>query len=347
MEATGVYWKPVWHLLEGQFALTLANAAAVRNVPGRKSDVNDATWLADLLAHGLIRGSFVPPAPIQQLRDLTRTRKQLVREIGQHTQRLQKTLEDAHVKITGVISNLLGVSGRAILRGIISGETDPERLLALTSRLQAPRQRLLDGLQGAVTDHHRFLLRLHLDHVEGLEKLVREVETQMEQVLGPFDEPYQRLMSIPGVSHTVAQTLLAEIGPDMSRFPSPAHLRSWAGLCPRIDQSAGKSRSNRLRHGNPWLKTVLVQAAWAASRSKDTYLRSQFFRLRSRRGPKKAAVAVAASILTAAYFILRDGVDYKDLGPHYLDQLDKDKAAQRLTRRLHDLGYQVEIRPAA
>lgn len=347
MEATGVYWKPVWHLLEGQFALTLANAAAVRNVPGRKSDVNDATWLADLLAHGLIRGSFVPPAPIQQLRDLTRTRKQLVREIGQHTQRLQKVLEDAHVKITGVISNLLGVSGRAILRGIISGETDPERLLALTSRLQAPRQRLLDGLQGAVTDHHRFLLRLHLDHVEGLEKLVREVETQMEQVLGPFGEPYQRLMGIPGVSHTVAQTLLAEIGSDMSRFPSPAHLRSWAGLCPRMDQSAGKSRSNRLRHGNPWLKTVLVQAAWAASRSKDTYLRSQFFRLRSRRGPKKAAVAVAASILTAAYFILRDGVDYKDLGPHHLDQLDKDKAAQRLTRRLQDLGYQVELRPAA
>jgi transposase len=347
MEATGVYWKPVWHLLEGQFALTLANAAAVRNVPGRKSDVNDATWLADLLAHGLIRGSFVPPAPIQQLRDLTRTRKQLVREIGQHTQRLQKTLEDAHLKITGVISDLLGVSGRAILRGIIAGETDPERLLALTSRLQAPRQRLLDGLQGAVTDHHRFLLRLHLDHIEGLEKLVREVEAQMEPLLGPLDEPYQRLLSIPGVSRIVAQTLLAEIGPDMSRFPSPAHLRSWAGLCPRMDQSAGKSRSNRLRHGNHWLKTVLVQAAWAASRSKDTYLRSQFFRLRSRRGPKKAAVAVAASILTAAYFILRDGLDYKDLGPHYLDRLDKDKAAQRLTRRLRDLGYQVELRPAA
>jgi transposase len=347
MEATGVYWKPVWHLLEGQFALTLANAAAVRNVPGRKSDVNDATWLADLLAHGLIRGSFVPPAPIQQLRDLTRTRKQLVREIGQHTQRLQKTLEDAHVKITGVISDLLGVSGRAVLRGIIAGETDPERLLALTSRLQAPRQRLLDGLQGAVTDHHRFLLRLHLDHIEGLEKLVREVEAQMEQLLDPFDEQFQRLLSIPGVSRIVAQTLLAEIGPDMSRFPSPAHLRSWAGLCPRMDQSAGKSRSNRLRHGNHWLKTVLVQAAWAASRSKDTYLRSQFFRLRSRRGPKKAAVAVAASILTAAYFILRDGLDYKDLGPHYLDRLDKDKAAQRLTRRLRDLGYQVDLRPAA
>lgn len=348
MEATGVYWKPVWHLVEGEFALTLANAAAVRNVPGRKSDVSDAAWLADLLAHGLIRASFVPPSPIQQLRDLTRTRKQLVREVNQHTLRLQKTLEDGNVKITGVISDLLGVSGRAILRGFIEGETDPERLLQLArGRLKAPRQRLLDGLQGAVTDHHRFLLRLHLDHIEGLEKLIREVEAQVEKLLAPFAESYRRLQTIPGVSHRVAQTLLAEIGADMSRFPTSSHLISWAGLCPRLDESAGKSRSNRLRHGNSWLKTVLVQAAWAAARSKDTYLHSQFLRLRSRRGPQKAVVAVAASILTAAYFILRDGSEYKELGPHYLDQLDKTKMAQRLTRRLQSLGYEVELRAVA
>ena len=348
MEATGVYWKPVWHLLEGEFGLTLANAAAVRNVPGRKSDVNDATWLSDLLAHGLIRDSFVPPAPIQQLRDLTRTRKQLVREVCQHTQRLQKTLEDGNVKITGVISDLLGVSGRAILRGLIEGETDPERLLQLAGgRLKAPRQRLLDGLQGAVTDHHRFLLRLHLNHIEGLEQLIREVEAQIESLLDPFRDAYQRLQTIPGVSRVVAQTLLAEIGADMSHFPSSAHLVSWAGLCPRLDESAGKGRSKRLRHGDGWLKPVLVQAAWAASRSKDTYLHSQFVRLRSRRGPKKAVVAVAASILTAAYFILRDGVVYKDLGPHYLEHLDKTKTAKRLAQRLQNLGYQVELRPAA
>lgn len=348
MEATGVYWKPVWHLLEGEFGLTLANAAAVRNVPGRKSDVSDAAWLSDLLAHGLIQASFVPPTPIQHLRDLTRTRKQLVREVNQHTLRLQKTLEDANVKITGVISDLLGASGRAILRGFIAGETDPERLLDLSrGRLKAPKQRLLDGLQGAVTDHHRFLLRLHLDHIEGLEKGIGEVEAQIEKLLVPFAEAYRRLQTIPGVSHRVAQSLLAEIGPDMSRFPTSAHLLSWAGLCPRMDESAGKRRSNRVRHGNAWLKTMLVQAAWAATRTKDTYLHSQFLRIRSRRGSKKAVIAVAASILTAAYFILRDGSEYRELGPRYLEQLNKTKSVQRLTRRLESLGFEVQLRQVA
>lgn len=348
MEATGVYWRPVWHVLAGQFELTLANAREVRNVPGRKSDVNDATWLADLLAHGLIRSSFVPPAPIQNLRDLTRTRKQLVGEVGRHTQRLQKVLESANVKITGVITDLLGVSGRAILRGLIEGETDPERLLELTrGRLKAPRQRLLDGLQGAVTDHHRFLLRLHLDHIEELEGVIAEVESQIDRELAPFRPLVERLDTIPGVNRVVAQALLAEIGPEMNRFPSPAHLISWAGLCPRMDESAGKRRSTRLRYGNPWLKTLLIQAAWGASRAKNTYLRSQFLRLRGRRGPKKAIVAVAASILTAAYFILRDGVGYKELGSQYLDRLDRSKTAQRLARRIQELGYEIELKDAA
>lgn len=348
MESTGVYWKPVWHLLEGEFSLTLANAATVRNVPGRKSDVSDAAWVSDLLAHGLIPASFVPPTPIQYLRDLTRTRKQLVREVNQHTLRLQKTLEDANVKITGVISDLLGASGRAVLRGFIAGETDPQRLLELTrGRLKAPRQRLLDGLQGAVTDHHRFLLRLHLDHVESLEKRIGEVEEQIEALLVPFAEAYRRLQTIPGVSHRVAQTLLAEIGPDMSRFPSAAHLVSWAGLCPRMDESAGKRRSSRVRHGNGWLKTILVQAAWASTRTKDTYLHSQFLRIRSRRGSKKAIIAVAASILTAAYYILRDGSEYRELGPHYLEQLQQAKSAQHLKRRLERLGYEVQLKKVA
>lgn len=348
LESTGVYWKPVWHVLESDFRLTLANAAEVRNVPGRKSDVNDAMWLADLLAHGLIRGSLVPPTPIQQLRDLTRTRKQFARQAAQHTQRLQKALEDANVKITGVISDVLGVSGRAILRGLIEGETDPERLLELAQgRLKAPRQRLLEGLQGTVTPHHRFLLRLHLDHIEGIERSMAEIEKQIEEQIAPFQEQILRLKEIPGISDLVAWTLLAEIGADMSRFPTSAHLISWAGLCPRRDESAGKHRSTRLRQGNRWLKPVLVQTAWAATRSRDTYLRSQFLRLRSRCGPKKAVIAVAASLLTAAYFVLRDGVEYKDLGPHYLDQLDKTRTAQRLARRIRQLGYDVDLKPAA
>ena len=348
LEATGVYWKPVWHLLEDRFELVLANAGEIRNVPGRKSDVNDATWIADLLAHGLIRASFVPPRPIQELRDLTRTRKQLVRQVAQATLRIQKTLEDANVKITGVISDVLGASGRALLRAWIAGETEPEKLLAQTTgRLRAPRERLLEGLRGQVTDHHRFLLQLHLSQIESLEALIADLDTRIEEALDPFRAHVERLTSVPGISTTVASVILAEIGADMSRFPTAGHLISWAGLCPRMDESAGKRRSTRLRKGAPWLKTVLVQAAWAASRKKDGYLRAQFLRLRSRRGPQKAIVAVAASLLTAVYFILHEQTTYQDLGGDYFDRLDKQRALNSLLRRLHHLGYEVDLRPAA
>lgn len=252
MEATGVYRKPVWHVLEGRFELLLVNPGHARNVPGRKSDMNDAHWLADLLAHGLIRASFVPPQPIQELRDLTRTRKQLVRQIARHTLRIQKTLEDANLKLTGVISNLLGTSGRAILKALIAGETDPERLLDhTTGKLKAPRQRLLDGLQGMVTDHHRFMLKLHLRQIDSLETAISQLERQMEKLLRPFRERVEQLVTIPGVSDTVAQVLTAEIGLDMTRFPTSGHLVSWAGLCPRVDESAGKRRSNRCARGLP------------------------------------------------------------------------------------------------
>jgi len=244
MEATGVYWKPVWHVLEGRFELLLVNPAHARNVPGRKSDVSDAHWLADLLAHGLIRPSFVPPEPIQELRDLTRTRKQLVRQVARHTLRIQKTLEDANLKITGVVSDLLGASGRAILRALIAGESDPERLLEhTTGRLRASRERLLDGLQGMVTEHHRFMLRLHLRQIEALEAGIAQLERQIARLLRPFRSRIEQLTTIPGVSDTVAQVLVAEIGMDMTRFPTPGHLVSWAGLCPRMDESAGKPRS--------------------------------------------------------------------------------------------------------
>jgi transposase len=348
MESTGIFWKPVWHVLEGQFELVLANAMHVRQIPGRKTDVNDATWLADLLAHGLIRGSFVPPAPIHELRDLTRTRKQLVREVAQHTLRLQKILEDANLKLTAVVSDILGVSGRAILTALIAGEQDPERLTDLArGRLKASRATLVDALHGRVTDHHRFMLQLHLAQIDGLEAAIRTVEARLGEALAPFRAAVERLITMPGVSQTVARVILAEVGLDMTRFPTAGHLVSWAGLCPRLHESAGKRLSNRTRPGAPWLKTTLVQAAWAAVRTQHTYLRAQFLRLKSRRGPKKAILAVAASMLTASYHILKHGVDYRDLGADHFDRRDKAKLARRLIRRLEELGHTVEIRAMA
>ncbi len=348
MEATGVYWKPVWHVLEESFELVLANAMHIKNVPGRKTDVNDATWIADLLAHGLIRGSFVPPTAIQDMRTLMRTRKQLVRERAQHVQRLQKTLEDANIKVASVVSDITGTSGRAMLRALIEGETDPGRLLAVTTgRLRADRKTLAEALRGRIRAPHRFLLKLHLEQIEMLEKAVDSVDTEVGAVLEPFRAKVARLVTMPGISDIAAQVIVSEIGVDMSRFPTAGHLISWAGLCPRNDESAGKRRSTRLRQGAPWLKTTLTQAAWSAARTKSSYLQAQFLRIKSRRGPKKAIMAVAASMLTAAYYMLRDDVDYRDLGPDYFDRLDRTHAAERLVRRLQNLGFQVEVKAAA
>src|ERR1700722_5845255 len=348
MEATGVYWKPVWHVLEDSFELVLANAMHIKNVPGRKTDVNDAMWIADLLAHGLIRASFVPETPIQDLRTLTRTRKQLVREKAQHVQRIQKTLEDANLKIASAVSDILGKNSRSILRALIDGETDPEKLVAVTDgRLRASHETLVEALRGRVTKHHRFLLKLHLDQIVALEAAVAAVDEEVGSVLDPFRLAVANLTTIPGVSNVVAQVIISEIGLDMSRFSTVGHLISWAGLCPRNDESAGKRRSTRLRMGAPWLKTILVQAAWSATRAKNTYLRAQFQRLKCRRGPKKAIMAVAASILTAVYFMLREGVAYRDLGHDYFDRLDKAKTVNRLLRRLKDLGCEVELKTAA
>jgi len=348
MEATGTYWKAVWHLLEPAFALVLANAAHVKGVPGRKSDVNDAMWIADLLAHGLIRGSFVPPEPIQDVRDLTRTRKQLVREIAQHTQRIQKTLDIANLKITGLISDVLGVTGRSILRALIAGETDPVRLADLArGTLKAKRAALIEALTGRVTAHHRRLLKLHLHLIEQLEAAVAEIDQQLGETLAPFREAVTRLDGVPGINTIAAQAILGEIGLDMTRFPTHEHLVSWACLCRRLDDSAGKRKSTRTRKGAGWLKTVLVQCAWAAVRTKDSYLRAQFLRLRARRGPQKAIVAVAASILTAIYYIVRDGVEYRDLGGRYFETLDQAQITKRLVQRLERLGYRVELQHVA
>jgi transposase len=348
MEATGVYWKPVWHVLEGGFELVLANAMHIKNVPGRKTDVNDATWIADLLAHGLIRASFVPPTSIQEMRTLMRTRKQLVRERAQHVQRIQKTLEDANLKIASVVSDVMGTSGRAILNALIDGEQQPEKLLEVTTgRLHADPQKLIEALRGRVRSQHRFLLKLHLGQIQALEKGIDEIDTEVGSTLDPFREKVARLTTMPGISDVTAQVIVSEIGIDMSRFPTAGHLISWAGLCPRNDESAGKRRSTRLRPGAPWLKTTLNQAAWSAARAKTGYLRAQFLRLKSRRGPKKAIMAVAASMLTAAYYMLRDDVDYRDLGTDYFDRTDRSRAARRLIKRLGDLGYAVEVKDAA
>jgi transposase len=346
MEASGVYWKPVWHVLEDSIELVLANAQHVRNVPGRKSDVNDATWLSDLLAHGLVRGSFVPPTPIQEVRDLSRTRKQLAREIVQHTQRIQKVLEDANIKLASAISNVLGQSGRKILEALIAGETNPDKLVDLCSgRLKASRKQLVEALRGRVTDHHRFLLRLHLGQVDQLQQSVRDLEARMGDALGDFREHLDNLTTIPGVSDTVAHVIAGEVGLDMTRFPTVGHLISWAGLCPRLDESAGKHRSRRIRKGAPWLKTTLVTAAWAAIKTKGSYLKAQFQRLKARRGAKKAIIAVAASMLTAVFHIIRDRVAYRDLGAEHFTKRNQAHVAKRLVKRLEDLGFAVEARP--
>jgi transposase len=347
MEATGVYWKPVWHVLEESCTLVLANAMHIRNVPGRKSDMNDATWIADLLAHGLIRSSFVPPAPIQELRDLTRTRRQLVHEVARHVLRIQKTLEDANLKLTQVMSDIVGVSGRAILNALIAGETDPERLADLTrGRLKATRAVLVDALHGRLTDHHRFMIRVHLAQIDALDSAVASIEARIGDALGPFRAAVSLLTTMPGLSETTARVLIAEIGTDMSRFPTVGHLISWAGFCPRLDESAGKRRSTRTRRTTPWLKPTLINAAWAATRKKDCYLRAQFLRIKSRRGAKKAILAVASSMLTAAYFMLRDGVEYHDLGSHHFEHRDKEQLTKRLLQRLRDLGVAVEVKAA-
>jgi transposase len=344
MEATGVYWKPVWHLLEEHLELVLANAQHIRNVPGRKTDVNDAAWIADLLAHGLIRSSFVPPAPIQALRDLTRTRKQLVREIAQHTLRIQKTLEDANLKLGSVLSSILGASGRAILTALIAGQSDPERLADLAQgTARRKRAALIEALRGRITPHHRRLLKLHLELIGALERALEAVDADVGKLLAPIRQSARLLTTMPGVNDLTAHVVLAEIGADMARFPSPGHLLSWATLCPRNDESAGKRRSTRTRKGSPWLKTALVTAAWAAVRVKGSYLQAQFLRLRARRGAKKAILAVAASMLTAIWHMLKNGVEYHDLGADHFARRDRTKAILRLVSRLNDLGCNVEI----
>jgi|KBSMisStandDraft_5_1062788.scaffolds.fasta_scaffold248477_1 transposase len=347
MEATGVYWKPVWHILsDGEVELILANAAHIKNVPGRKTDVNDATWIADLLAHGLIRGSFVPQPPIQELRGFLRTRKQLVREQGSHVQRIQKTLEDANIKLESVISDILGVSGRAMIEALIAGESDPAKLAQLAHRrLKATPEGLRAALHGRVRDHHRFLLRLHLRQIDALSSLIGDIDQEVATRVAPFRSAIAQLMTIPGIKDLAAPGIVSEIGIDMSCFPSAGHLLSWARMCPRNDESAGKRRSSRLKKGANWLKATIFQCAWAAARTKGCYFQAQYHRLKRRHGAKKAICAVAASLLTTIYHMLKDGTVYQDLGADHFDRRSKQTKTNRLINQLASLGYDVQITP--
>jgi transposase len=346
MEATGVYWKPVWQVLsmDEELTLALANAAHVKNLPGRKSDMSDTGWLMELYAHGLIRPSFVPDTATQELRTLMRSRKQLVREQTRHVQRIHKTLEEANIKLGSVLSDLLGKSGRAMLEALIAGEADPVKLAALAHKgVKASQEQLRDALRGQVTDHHRFLLHLHLEQIDRLDGAIAEIDQRVEANLAPFRDAVELIRSVPGVRDVSAEAIVAEIGTDMSRFPTAGHLLSWVGLCPRQDESAGKRRSTRLRRGNPWLKTALIQCAWAAKNKKGSYLQAQFLRLKSRRGPQKAICAVAASLLTAIYHMLKNGTFYTDLGPDHFHSRSRKTNAQRLVHQLERLGFAVEI----
>lgn len=347
LESTGVYWKPVWNLLEDQFTLLLVNPQHVKAVPGRKTDMRDAEWLAELLQHGLLRGSRVPDRPQRELQELTRYRTSLRQERTAEVNRLQKTLEGANIKLAAVVSDVTGVSARAMLAALVDGEVAASVLAELAQgRLRGKQEALEQALEGRVGDHQRFLLARQLTHLDELDELLREVSAEIARRLRPFAAEVARLDGIPGVGRTTAEVLLAEVGTDLACFPSAAELASWAGLCPGNHESGGKRLSGRTRKGNKWLRTALVEAAQAAGRMKHrTYLAAQYHRLLPRRGKKRAAVAVAHSILRIAYELLTRQVDYADLGADYFERRDRTALERRLVRRLEGLGNRVTVEP--
>lgn len=346
MESTGVYWKPVYQLLEDSFTLLLVNAMHVKRVPGRKTDVSDAEWLADLLRHGLLTASFVPPTEIRELREWTRLRKQLVRERATASSRIQKLLESVNIKLASVATDVLGVSGRAMLHALASGETDAQRLASLAvGRLRNRHEDLVRALTGRMTANARHLLSVHLRHLDDLDASIAECDRTIEAMMRPFDEAVARLSTIPGVSETTAAEIIASIGLDMSRFRDAHHLASWAGMCPGSNESAGKHRSGKTRKGSPWLRAALTESAWAASHTKKTYLSSFYHRLAARRGAKRALVALGHTILVIAYHILRDRTTYRELGDDYHDRLREPQILRRLTKRIENLGYAVSVVP--
>ncbi len=347
MEATGVFWKPIYHLLEGNFELVVVNAQHIKAVPGRKTDVRDAEWIADLLHHGLLRPSFIPDRPQRELRELTRYRTTLIHDRANEVNRLQKVLEGANIKLSSVATDILGKSGRDILVALVSGTSDAAALAQLArGRLREKLPQLEQALAGQFGPHHRFLIAQQLAHSDFLDASLERVSAEIAERMRPCDAPLAQLSTIPGIGRRTAEVLVAEIGTDLTRFPSAGHLASWAGLCPGNDESAGKRRSGRTRKGSPWLRTALVEAAQAAARTKDTYLAAQYRRLAARRGAKRAAVAVAHTLLVMVYSLLTQQQAYHELGGQYFDARDRQAVQRRLVHRLEALGYAVSLQPA-
>jgi len=344
MESTGVYWKPVYAILEGALEIVVANAQHVKKVPGRKTDVKDAEWLADLLCHGLLRPSFVPPQPIRGLRDLTRYRRKLVESQSAERNRLLKLLETANIKLASVASDVFGVSGLLMLHALVEGKASPQEMAELAKRrLRNKIPQLELALEGRVEEHHRFLLKLQLDRLESVEKDLVVLEQRMQEKLEPYAAQLALLDEIPGVDWTLAAVIIAELGVDMTVFQNVSQLASWAGVCPGNNESAGKRKNSRIPKGNVYLKTALVEAAHAAATVKGTYLRDKFYRLKARRGYKRAAVAIAHRILTSIYHMLSHNASYNDLGDLYLDKLNKNQLTRNLVHRLERLGYSVTL----
>ena len=347
MESTGVYWKPIYNILGDRFHVILVNARHIKNVPGRKSDVMDCQWIAQLLQHGLLRGSFIPPQPIRDLRDLTRQRRKLVEQRAAAINRIQKVLEDANIKLASVATDVTGKSAWAMLNRIVEGETDPQALADLALRRLKSKKPLLErALRGRVTEHHRFLLREHMRQIEFLNGMIGDYEKRIEEVARPFESAIPLLDAIPGINRTAAMAILAEIGPDMGQFPDHRHLGSWSGICPGNNESAGKHKSGATSKGSKYLRTTLVECAWAASRTKNSYFRAQFRRIASRRGAKRALIAVAHSLLTVIYHVLRDQSDYHELGADFFDRLNHGRLRSYYVKRLKSLGYTVDVKEA-
>jgi transposase len=346
MESTGAYWRPIYNLLEGQLGLLVANAVHMKAVPGRKTDVNDAEWIADLLRHGLLRPSYIPTPAQRHLRDLTRYRTHLVEERARLTNRLQVVLEDANIKLASVVTDVRGVSARLMLAALMRGETDPTVLAELArGRLRSQRESLAQALVGRFTAHHAFMIAEQLSHLDYLEETMARITTEIEQRLQEEKQAIELLDTVPGISERAAQILIAELGTDLSRFPSAKHLASWAGMCPGQRESGGKRLSGKTRKGNQALRQVLIQIAHVASKTKDTYLAAQYRRIAARRGKKRALVALGHTVLVIVYHILTKGEPYRDLGENYFDERTRRHLERRLVARLARLGYQVSLQP--
>jgi len=346
MESTGVFWKPIYNLLEEHFSIVLVNPAHCKQVPGRKTDVKDCQWLAELLQYGLLRGSFIPPQWQRDLRDLTRERTQLINERTRVANRMHKILEDANIKLGSVATDILGASGRDMLRALIGGEQDPAVLAEMArSRLRDKIPQLRRALRGRVREHHRFQLELQWDHLEQLDQLVARLNEKITQLYQPYEQQLALVDEVPGVDRRMAETVMAEVGMDMRQFPSDSHLCSWAAVCSGNHESAGKRRSGRTRKGNRWLRQALAVAAQAAGHSKNSYLGARFRRLAARRGKKRATIAVAHTILRIIYHMLREGIHFHDLGPAYFDRLNPERIKHYLVSRLERLGFKVMLEP--